>query len=182
RDAIFTGLVLNSLQRLCQEIALACFAQTVNVLPLIATDDEGRMYVNPQYLTFQLYVESAQDKIVKCVVDSPSFYSKKLNKSIEYINAVANMSNDGNRFTLHLTNISEREEAECKIKIKGFKPRRVMFRYVCGKTLEDKNDFDNPNRIRIETGDVSIRKEDNVIELRAAKHSVNVIVIEGTRS
>ncbi len=44
RDAIFTALILNALQRLCNEVAIACFAQTVNVLPLIVAKEDGAMY------------------------------------------------------------------------------------------------------------------------------------------
>lgn len=180
RDAVFTGLVLNSFQRLCQELAFACFAQTVNVLPLIVTD-EDRMYLNPQYLVFQLYVESSQDRVVKCTIDSPSFYSKKLDRPIEYINAVANMSQDENKLAIHIVNMNENEDATCKIKIKHFKPHKVIFNYVSGERLEEKNDFDNPKRVQIKTGGAFIEKESNTVELVIRKHSVNCVVIEGTR-
>ena len=47
RDAVFIVLMLNSLHRLCNEVAITCFAQTVNVLPLTVTRDDGTMYVTP---------------------------------------------------------------------------------------------------------------------------------------
>ncbi len=48
RDAVLAGLVLNALRRLCRAVPVACFAQTVNVLPLILADDEGRVVLTPQ--------------------------------------------------------------------------------------------------------------------------------------
>jgi len=180
KDGIFTALVLNSLQRLCREVPIACFAQTVNVLPLIGADDEGRMYVNPQYLAFKLYVDSTQDIAVKCLVDSSTtFYSRKLNQSIDYCDAVASISKEGDRIAIQLVNMSPSEDAICKFRIRSFKPSKVEVKYLRGESLEDKNNFDNPDKVRIESGKAIIK--DNSIELDVRRHSVYSLVIEGSR-
>lgn len=177
KDALFTGLVLNMLHRLCREVPIACFAQTVNVLPLIMADFEGRMFVNPQYLAFKLFVDSAQDSVVKCLVDSPSIFLKKLNRDIDLVQATATFSKSRDKLTVHLVNLSENDDAVCKIQLKGFKPKKAVFRYVSGKSLDDKNTFDNPNNIIIEEDKAKI--ENDAIEIELRRHSVASVLIEG---
>jgi alpha-N-arabinofuranosidase len=177
RDGIFTALVLNSLQRLCREVRIACFAQTVNVLPLIATDDEGRMYVNPQYLAFKLYGNTTQDVAVKCSVDSSTFYSRRLNQSLDYCDAVASISNEGDKVAIQIVNASPAEEALCQIRIKSFRPSEAEASYVGGRGLEDRNNFEDPRRVTITSGKASVKN--GLVEYVAPRHSISSVIVRG---
>jgi alpha-N-arabinofuranosidase len=177
RDGIFTALVLNSLQRLCREVPIACFAQTVNVLPLIATDDVGRMYVNPQYLAFRLYAGTTQEVAVRCLVDSPTFYSRRIGQSLGYCDAVASISNEGDIVSVQIVNASPTEDALCGIRVKNFEIREAEASYVWGKSLEEKNDFESPERVRIHAGRATVKS--GVVEYVAPRHSISSIVFKG---
>ena len=177
RDGIFTALVLNSLQRLCREVPIACFAQTVNVLPLIATDDVGRMYVNPQYLAFRLYAGTTQEVAVRCLVDSPTFYSRRIGQSLGYCDAVASISNEGDIVSVQIVNASPTEDALCGIRVKNLEVREAEASYVWGKSLEEKNDFESPERVRIHAGRATVKS--GVVEYVAPRHSISSIVFKG---
>ncbi|MEM2455359.1 MAG: alpha-L-arabinofuranosidase C-terminal domain-containing protein, partial [Candidatus Bathyarchaeia archaeon] len=126
---------------------------------------------------FKLFVDSAQDSVVKCLVDSPSIFLKKLNRDIDLVQATATFSKSRDKLTVHLVNLSENDDAVCKIQLKGFKPKKAVFRYVSGKSLDDKNTFDNPNNIIIEEDKAKI--ENDAIEIELRRHSVASVLIEG---
>jgi len=174
KEAIFTALVLNSLQRLCNAVAIACFAQTVNVLPLIVTRDDGSMFVNPQYLVFKLYSQGIGNEVLKVTVDAPSYYSKEIARPTCFIDASATMREDA--IYIHVINRNEEEEAECRIKFRGFMPVAARHLYISGRSINDRNTFDEPNNVSIEEGkDISIKGYEIILKL--PPHSVNLLSV-----
>ena len=174
KDAVFSGLVLNSLHRLCREVPIGGFAQTVNVLPLITTSDDGSMFVNPQYLVFKMYGENTGDQVVKAVVDAPSYYCEEPKEYVSFIDLSATLSSDGRTLYLHAVNRHEEESAELKVMFRGFRPKTASSVFVSGGTLDDRNTFDEPDKVKIEKGEARIVKDEAVLTVRP--HSVNVMV------
>ncbi|MCS7104101.1 MAG: hypothetical protein NZ954_00860 [Thermofilaceae archaeon] len=170
KDAIFTALVLNSLQRLNRIVPLACFAQTVNVLPLILTDDEGRMLLTPQYLVFKLYAEAREGDVVRTLAFSPSYHSDELDSEVPYIDSSAVFTNG--RLYLFLVNKHPEEKVETEIFIRGFEPSSLNHKWISGESIEDMNTFDEPNRVKLGERDQSFKR---LIEL--PPHSVNLLTL-----
>lgn len=150
RDAVFTALILNALRRLCREVAIACYAQTVNVLPLIATRDAGAMYVTPQYLVFKLYARGAGSKVLATSVASPHYYSRELGAPVPYVDAAA-AAGDGTTY-IYVVNGSPDEEALCRIRLRALTPRAASHSYLSGEDVRDRNTFDQPNNVQIREG------------------------------
>jgi alpha-N-arabinofuranosidase len=175
-DAVFTGGVLNALQRLCNKVPIGSFAQTVNVLPLILTSDDGRMVLSPQYLVFKLYGSSTGSQVLKSVVDSPYSFSSELGEHVPFVDLSATMTEDGKTLYLHLVNRHESEPAELKVSLRGFKPKKGSAQYVAGESPEDRNTFDKPDCVRIEEVLVKVEKGEVVVEL--SPHSVTVVKLQ----
>jgi len=175
KDAVFTGLVLNALQRLTKIVPIACFAQTVNVLPLIVTDDEGRMILTPQYLVFKLYTEALKGNVVSVSVFSPSYTSSELDRQVMYIDSSAVYDPDEKKLYLFIVNRNPEEEAEIQLFIKDFSPTAIKHKYVSGATVEDKNTFKTPNNVIIEEKSYRITSTQTVT---IPSHSVNLLILQ----
>jgi len=172
KDAIFTALVLNALQRLCNEVAIACFAQTVNVLPLIMTRDDGAMFVNPQYLVFKLYAEGVRGSVVCATAIAPAYYSKSLGKYVCLLDVSAIISKTNDELDLFIVNRHEDEGFECKLHIRGFSPSLIEHNYIAGDSIDDMNSFDEPNRVSIERRRL---KFSDGASIEVPPHSVNLM-------
>jgi alpha-N-arabinofuranosidase len=170
KDAVFTGLVLNALQRLSGTVPIACFAQTVNVLPLIIAEDDGRIALTPQYLVFKLYAEVQKGDVVNTVTFSPSYPSGELDRVIPYVDASAVLK--GGSLHLYLVNRHPEESARVEVFVRGFTPSAARHKWVAGSSVEDANTLDDPNRVRIEHAEFLFK---GIVEL--PPHSVNAITL-----
>ena len=174
RDGLFTALVLNALLRLAKQVPIACFAQTVNVLPLISTRDDGSMYVNPQYLAFKMYAGSTGKRSLQAAVQSPCYHSKELNEDLTILDASATIGEE----TLHVyvVNKDAKRPIECTIKVSGFMPRSIRQQCMSGDGMEDRNSFDSPNQVGIvERPPEKAERSSMVVEL--PPHSVNILTL-----
>ncbi|MEM0043164.1 MAG: alpha-L-arabinofuranosidase C-terminal domain-containing protein, partial [Thermofilaceae archaeon] len=173
RDALFTALVLNALQRLSRSVPIACFAQTVNVLPLILTDDEGRILLTPQYFVFKLYSSVQEGDVVRTVCFSPSYTSKEVGAEVQYIDASAVRS--GSKLHLFVVNRHIDEGVRVRVFIRGFEPSAVHHRWISGTSVDDRNTFEEPSRVAINETSYAFR---GFVEL--PPHSVNVLTLSPT--
>ena len=175
-DAVFTSGVLNALHRLCNKVPVGGFAQTVNVLPLILTDDDGRMVLSPQYLVFKLYGNYSDDTVLKSVADSPSYFSSELGEHVSLVDLSATATEDGKTLYLHIVNRHETEPAELKVSFRGFKPKNGSAQCVAGGSPEDRNTFDAPDKVETEKASAKVEKGEVVVDLKP--HSVTVAKIQ----
>ncbi|MEM4874583.1 MAG: alpha-L-arabinofuranosidase C-terminal domain-containing protein [Thermofilaceae archaeon] len=173
RDAIFTALVLNALQRLSRIVPIACFAQTVNVLPLILTDDEGRILLTPQYFIFKLYSSVQEGDVVRTVCFSPSYTSKEVGTEVQYVDASAVLS--GGKLHLFVVNRHPDERVKARVFIRGFEPSAVHHRWISGASVDDRNTFEEPSRVAISETSYAFK---GFVEL--PPHSVNVLTLSPT--
>ena len=177
RDAVLTAGILNVLHRLCRAVPIGGFAQTVNVLPMIIAADDGRLVLTPQYQVFKMYVANTGDLSLKTAVDTPSYMSSQLNEYIPFIDLSATRTKDGKTVYLYAVNRHENEAAELQVFFRGFKPKTASQQQVSGESPEDRNTFDEPNKVRIEEATPRIDKEKLVVTLKP--HSVNVLKLVG---
>jgi len=176
-EGLFTALMFNVFHRLSNIITLACFAQLVNVLPLIHTRDEGSMYVNPQYLAYLLYVPRAGERVIPCSVETKTYESKMLNlENVPYVDATATMSKDGRILYLHLVNRSPDEAFECETKVSGFTCSASAATLLWGESMASKNYFDKPNEVRLIKQDLEDTGSSFTFELPA--HTACVIELK----
>ena len=175
-DAVFTGLILNVLHRLCKMVSIGGFAQTVNVLPLIIASDDGRIALTPQYLVFKMYATSSGSLALRTFTDSPSYLSQELEEHIPFIDLSATLAEDKKTLYLYVVNRHESEPADLRVSLRGFKPKEASQLYIAGKSIEDRNTLEEPNNVRIKETRAKIDKGEVFLALHP--HSVNVITLK----
>jgi len=172
-DGIFACGIFNALHRLCRTVKMANLAQLVNVLPAIVTDDEGRIYVNPTYLAFKLYVDHTGTKAVRTEAFSDTYRCGKYGLDhVPYLDASASL---GSRM-LHLAvvNRSRGQDLDAVIRIRKAKARAGASVFELGGQRTDSfNSFEDPDAVTI--GRRSLRQSGSTIELALRAHSAAIV-------
>jgi len=177
KDGLFTALVLNSLLRLPREVPIACFAQTVNVLPLISTGDDGSIYVNPQYLVFRMYGDNTGEFSVSASVDAPCYHSKEyLPEYLPIVDASATLSEDGKVLYVHIVNKDPKEAMECAIMPRDFIPTMLEHIYMCGDGIDSRNSFDDPDNVGMERNP-PVKINSSPVKVVLPPHSANIVIL-----
>jgi len=175
RDAVFTGLVLNALHRLCRIVPIGGFAQTINVLPLIVATKDGRLVLTPQYLVFKMYEANTGNLVLRTAMDSPSYMSQEQSEYVPFVDLSATFTEQNDTIYLHAVNRDENEAADFRVAFRGFKAMKASQLYVAGESIEEKNTLDEPNKVRIEEARAKIEKGEVLASL--SPHSVNIIKV-----
>jgi alpha-L-arabinofuranosidase len=102
-DALAVGKFLNMFQRNADIVGLATWAQTVNVLAPIMTNEKGS-YHQTVYTPLQAYRQYSQKNNLPLVVTSPEIENK-----LKAIDATASISDDGKEIVVAILNLSENE-------------------------------------------------------------------------
>ncbi|MEM2929445.1 MAG: alpha-L-arabinofuranosidase C-terminal domain-containing protein [Thermoproteota archaeon] len=177
RDAVFTGGILNTLQRLCNIVPISNFAQTVNVLPLIIAASDGRMILTPQYFVFKMYSDNKGVHVLRTLADSELYVHSEAGGYVPYVDASATVSKDGGTIYLYVLNRSENEDVELQVDFKGFTPKSGVQQFISGESAEDRNTLEEPDRVRIEQA--RIEASDGKVNIVLKPHSINVMRIHG---
>jgi len=88
----------------------------------------------------------------------------------------ATITEDRKTLYLHVVNKHETESMELKMSFRGFKPKKGSAQQVAGDSPNDRNTFDNPNKVKIEKASVKVEKGECVVELNP--HSITIVKIQ----
>jgi alpha-N-arabinofuranosidase len=129
------------------------------------------MVLTPQYLTFKLYTEACEGDVVEAKAISDVYRSSELDINVPYIDVSAVYSRDEKKLRLYIVNRNRDEEAEIGLKIKGFTPTTLIHKWISGEDINDRNTFENPDKIKI-----TEKKESFTTKtIKLSPHSINVI-------
>jgi len=176
KDGLYTAMMLNSLHRLNDVVSISTFAQTINVLPLVYTRDDGAFFVNPQYLTFKLFSQNRGDKVLDVMVNSPTYNSSKFDE-VPYVDVTASYSSSSNRAYVYIVNRHEKDKLSCEVHLDGLYQGHFQVSSFSGESIEDKNSFDEPSKVEITSSKVD-KFFNGRINLLLNPHSVNVVSIQ----
>jgi len=171
-DAILTAAILNTLIKMSSIVKMANFAQTVNVLPLILTKDDGDILLTPQYYVFYMYANNFGGKALETKVDSDYYYSKTFEKYIEYIDVAATRDND--KVYVYIVNRDKDEDYECSLLVKNFDVKCIKHVILTSDDVKDKNDWNNKEKIK----PVEAERKEKLDSITIPKHSVNLLILE----
>ncbi|MBO3803436.1 MAG: alpha-N-arabinofuranosidase [Candidatus Brockarchaeota archaeon] len=118
-DAIFAAGIFNAMHRLCPDVHIACFAQLVNVLPLIISDDKGAR-ATPPYLAFQLYGRHAGSTAVRVRTACETYESKAWGQMrVPILDVSATLDKASRTVSIFILNRDVDREVECDVSAIG---------------------------------------------------------------
>ncbi|MCX5868442.1 MAG: hypothetical protein NT009_13370 [Proteobacteria bacterium] len=154
RDALFSAGVFNVLQRNSPPVAIANYAQIVNVLGLINTGPECH-FLSPLYFVFQLYANYSEPFRVPVQVESETFSSRalasiKAQVNVPYLDVSATTNAQKNRLTVFVTNRHDFSPLRTRLEIQGVKPEGQVTLYeLNASSFEATNTFAEPEAVKL---------------------------------
>lgn len=134
RDALYSGIVLNTFQRHCNEVKIANLAQLVNTIGAIYTTPNKSFY-QPIYWPLKIYREHCQNVALEVFVDSPSYNSEDFKetgknikddyqkiKDVPFLDVATSINENEDILTLCIINRYKDNDIETDIGLKGFSP------------------------------------------------------------
>ena len=124
KEGLYAAGMLNVFHRQCNAVTMAIFSQLANVLGAIVTA-ENELRLTPIYLAIDLYANHSGDTALDTLVQSETFDTEYLDlKNVPYIDATATVDEDGGKLYLATVNRHRDQDAECRIALDGFTPKR----------------------------------------------------------
>ncbi len=176
RDAMVAALSLNVFQRHTDRIKMANIAQVVNVLQsMILTDTKGtgHMVLTPTYYVFQMYRDFQEATHLPLDVKTDSIFvegghmQNMVDAKIPAVSISAAKKADGG-IVVSLANVSLDKAQEVKLSLEGSKVKTVNGKILTCKDITAYNDFDHPDRVKVEDfKNAKIRKDEVTVKLPA---------------
>jgi len=179
QDGIWTAMILMTFQKMSDKCPMANWAQLVNCVGTIQTDQDG-LILTPVYLAFKLFVDHTYNNSIENLnVNCETFDSNKHGripkaKNVPYIDCNATINDEGDKLSIMLINKHFTEKLNINLEIEGFAPKEQ------GKIVElmsqspfEYNTIENRNKIILEHKEIDDVKPNMTLELPA--HSVTVI-------
>lgn len=147
RDAIVAAIHLNIFNRHCDRLVMANLAQMVNVLQAIILTEKEKIVKTPTYHVFDLFKEHQNGTEVYCYTENENLI-EGLDTPI--LSTSASVKDDV--MTITIANISLDEDVELISDLLHFDGKRVSAR-ILQEEVHAFNDFDNPEKVKIEKYD-----------------------------
>ena len=180
-DAVFTACFLNTLNRNCDIVGMACFAPIVNTRGCIFTYPEG-IVLRGTYHVFDLYVNYLGDEVLDVwTEENPKMHSVTKEGKSEEVDVLDVL---GTRFStdgmLAFAAVNKHPEEEKVLTLQPGTSGKVQYRVVTvwGESTESYNDIGH-NGICLTEGEWKDVEGDMQVTLKA--HSVNVIQIRNEK-
>lgn len=143
RDAMIAGITLNIFNNHADRVRMANLAQTVNVLQAVILTDDKKMILTPTYHVMEMYKVHQDANLLPIEVKSEDYVFG--NGKLPAIHASAS-TKDG-KTNVSLVNIDPTKKHEVIIDLdKNY--NKVAGRILTSKTLNDHNNFENPDKIK----------------------------------
>ena len=182
KDALFAAGVFFALHRRCDSVQMANLAQMVNALGMIKTNSQS-IVLTPIYHVFDMFVnhtgrtrlgiEIAADRYS---IKAKSFFEGQLSfqlHNVPYLDGSATYDEKRRMICLALGNFYLDKNLEVKVDLSDLDITKDANCFELNSSdVMDKNDFENPSRVQINSRKMTI--PDRVFSLQIPAHSLSV--------
>ncbi|TFG04533.1 MAG: hypothetical protein EU536_04425 [Promethearchaeota archaeon] len=180
RDGIFAASVFEIFHRNANTVKMANYAQLVNVIPMIVTNDTD-VYHNPIYLAALLFAQHAEKyrlaSEVKCDSRQNAPYGNIQETIFPYLGCSATINAEKNKLIIIGINRHHAHALPTTISIKHFTPTSTAQVYELNAPSHSAyNNFHQKNEVRIHEKTYS--PISNQFEYTFPAHSVTVLILQ----
>lgn len=159
RDGIFAASVFEILHRHAKEIKMAHYAQLVNVLPMIVTNDSDA-YHNPIYLALQLFSNYAQPYLVSFSVSSDKLINARYGNisltELPYLGCSVTTNQARDQLVIIAINRHHAHDIQTTIALNHFNPDATAQVFeLNGPTHSAYNLFEKKEEVKIQQKEIS---------------------------
>ena len=152
RDALISGINLDTFQRHADKVAMANPAQLVNTIQSLFHTYEDKFIRTPNYHVFEMYMPHANATAVRTEFIAPKVAFTRLDAAKKEIPATiwglsGSASINGKTVTLTAVNPDAKNVRETEINLTGAKIVSATARVLSDSDIHARNSFENPNAL-----------------------------------
>jgi alpha-N-arabinofuranosidase len=157
RDALISGLTLDTFNRHAEKVAMANVAQLVNNLHCLFLAREEKFVATPNYHVFEMYAAHYGGQSVRTIFSAPRAAYLYEGKSGSLWGLAGSASLHGKRLVLTAVNPHVSEARETEIVVRGATIRSCQARTLAADDIHAHNSFDKPNAVQPKDSELSLR-------------------------
>jgi alpha-L-arabinofuranosidase len=146
RDALISGINLDTFQRHADKVCMANPAQLINTIHSLFLAYEDKFIVTPNYHVFEMYAAHQNAQAVRAEFIAPrvSFANPRDNKPADFWGLSGSASLNGKTLTITAVNPDAKNVRETAININGASIASGQARILSSTDIHAHNNFQNP--------------------------------------
>jgi alpha-N-arabinofuranosidase len=147
RDAVLSGLTLDTFQRHADKVGMANAAQLVNCLHSLFLAHEDKFCVTPTYHVFDMYAAHQNNQSLRTIISAPQVTYSRNGTPTTLPGLAGSASIDGKRVILTVTNQSMDTHRESEILIRGASIQSATITTLAAQDVHAHNTFESPSAV-----------------------------------
>jgi alpha-L-arabinofuranosidase len=151
RDAVLSGLTLDTFQRHADKVGMANAAQLVNCLHSLFFAHEDKFCVTPTYHVFDMYAAHQNNQALRTLISAPQVTYPRNGRNATLPGLAGSASIDGKRVILTVTNQSMDTPRESEILVRGASIQSATVTTLAAADVHAHNSFEQPTAVEPKT-------------------------------
>lgn len=157
RDAVLSGLTLDTFQRHADKVAMANAAQLVNCLHSLFLAHEDKFCVTPTYHVFAMYGAHQGAQAVRAMISAPQVTYSRNGQPATLPGLAGSASVNGKRVIVTVTNQSLDQTREAEVVVRGATVQSVAATTLSAADVHAHNTFESPRAVEPKEEAVPVR-------------------------
>jgi alpha-N-arabinofuranosidase len=157
RDALISGLNLDTFQRHADKVAMANPAQLINTIHSLFLAYEDKFIATPNFHVFEMYQAHQGAQAVRAEFIAPRVSFTRAGKPADFWGLSGSASLNGKRLTLTAVNPDVKSGRETEINIRGARIAACQARVLSDQDIHAHNSFENPHALEPKDAQVNLR-------------------------
>lgn len=157
RDAVMTGLSLDTFNRHADKVGMAACAQLVNCLNSLFLTRGDKFATTPVFNVFELYAAHQGGTALRSEFSSPEVRYDRDGKPASFAGLKGSASLKGKTLTLTAVNPDVSQPRETEIVLRGAKAASAKAWVVAESDIHAHNTLEQPDQVRTRNAEVSVR-------------------------
>ena len=168
RDAVFSGLTLDTFNRHPDKVGIGCCAQLINCLNSLYLAHEDRFCVTPVGHVFQMYAAHQGGTSLRSEFSVPSIHYDRDGQTASFWGLQGSASLHEKQLVLTAVNPDVKNPVEAQIVIRGAKVKSGSASMMTSSDIHARNTFDQRTAISPSTAPLEIKEDAPVFRFPAA--------------
>jgi alpha-L-arabinofuranosidase len=157
RDAVFSGMTLDTFNRHPDKVAMACDAQLVNNLNCLFFTHEDKFIVTPNYYVFEMYSAHQRGESVRAEFLAPRVHYERDGKPAEFwsLKGSASLHATAGELVVSVVNADVSAPHDAEIVVRGGRVVSGTATTLVNSDIHAHDTFDQPDAVRPRNGTMS---------------------------
>jgi alpha-N-arabinofuranosidase len=168
RDALLSGLTLDTFNRHADKVVMGNVAQLINCLHSLFIAHEDRFIVTPTFHVFEMYSAHQGGTAVRTVFSAPTVNYTRMGKPASFWGVAGSASLHDKELIVTAVNPHASEPKEADIVVRGATVQSARSRVLTANDIHAHNSFENPRALEPRDDVVNLRNGSVVFRLPPA--------------